>query len=80
MARVRARSASKRDGSLAGAAKTSIKTDEDSFWNGLYAVHAPIALTAGLVAATGTAGALPLASFVWAVLAYEVSYGAFFAA
>jgi cytochrome b involved in lipid metabolism len=75
----RAALAALRVGALAGAVKTSIKTDEDSFWNGLYAVHTPIALTAGLVAATGTAGALPLASFVWAVLAYEVSYGTFFA-
>jgi cytochrome b involved in lipid metabolism len=68
-----------RIGELAGAVKTTIKTDDDSFWNSMVGVHAPIALMCALVGATGVPGALPLAAFCATVLGGEVGYIALFA-
>ncbi|KAG8467797.1 hypothetical protein KFE25_006849 [Diacronema lutheri] len=60
-------------GSLAGAIKTSIKVDTDSFWNGLFAVHAPIAVMCCLVACTRTPGAVPVSTFCLSVLVAEIA-------
>mmetsp|Transcript_3945 Transcript_3945/g.11427 ORF Transcript_3945/g.11427 Transcript_3945/m.11427 type:complete len:533 (-) Transcript_3945:176-1774(-) len=58
-------------GTLRGAAATGPKLDEESFWNGHIAVHAPILAMVGVVAATGAPGVVPLCAFCTAVLAAE---------
>lgn len=60
-------------GCLAGAAKTSIKLDADSFWNSLLGVHLPIGAMCGAVACTGVPGAVPVSTFCLAVLAGEIT-------